>query len=39
LVSYTLDPESTTRPSGQYSQAVAEWEELESFVESRLRRE
>jgi len=39
LVSYTLNPESGSRPSGPYSQAVAEWEELERFVESRLRRE
>ena len=39
LVTYTLNPESTSRPSGPYSQAVAEWEELERFVESRLRRE
>ena len=39
LVNYTLNPESTGRPGGPYSQAVAEWEELERFVESRLRRE
>ena len=39
LVSYALDPESATRPGGASSQAVAEWEELERFVESRLRRE
>jgi len=39
LVSHTLDPESTSRPAGPYARAVAEWEELESFVESRLRRE
>ncbi len=39
LVSYALDPESATRPGGASAQAVAEWEELERFVESRLRRE
>ena len=39
LVNHTLDPESTSRPAGPYARAVAEWEELESFVESRLRRE
>ncbi len=39
LVNHTLNPESTNRPNGPYSQAVADWEELERFVESRLRRE
>jgi hypothetical protein len=39
LVNHALDPESTSRPGGPYAQAVAEWEELERFVESRLRRE
>jgi len=39
LVNHTLDPESTARPGGSSAQAVAEWEELERFVESRLRRE
>jgi len=39
LVGYVLDPESTSRPNGPYSRAAAEWEELETFVESRLRRE
>lgn len=39
LVAHTLDPESTSRPNGPYSRAVAEWEELERFVESRMRRE
>jgi hypothetical protein len=39
LVNYTLAPDSTSRPDGPYNQAVAEWEELERFVESRLRRE
>ena len=39
LVGHVLDPESTSRPNGPYSRAAAEWEELETFVESRLRRE
>ena len=39
LVGYVLDPESAERPNGPYNQAVAEWEQLERFVESRLRRE
>jgi len=39
LVNHTLDPDSTSRPSGPHSRAAAEWEELETFVESRLRRE
>jgi hypothetical protein len=39
LVNHTLNPESSSRPNGPYSRAVAEWEELESFVESRFRRE
>ena len=39
LIGQVLDPESTAKPSGSTAQAVAEWEELERFVESRLRRE
>lgn len=39
LVDYVLDPESGERPDGPYNKAVAEWEQLERFVESRLRRE
>ncbi len=39
LIGHVLDPESTAKPSGSTAQAVAEWEELERFVESRLRRE
>ena len=39
LIDHVLDPESTAKPSGSTAQAVAEWEELERFVESRLRRE
>lgn len=39
VVNHALDPETTSRPNGPYSRAVAEWELLENFVESRLRRE
>jgi len=39
VVDHALDPEASSRPNGPYSRAVAEWEELERFVESRLRRE
>lgn len=38
LVNHVLDP-AQPRPDGPYAQAVREWEELEGFVESRLRRE
>ena len=36
---YVLDPDEHSRPNGPYAAAVKEWEELERFVESRLRRE
>lgn len=39
LVGYVLEPESATRPEGSPATAVGQWEELERFVESRLRRE
>jgi hypothetical protein len=39
LVAYVLDPESVGKPSAPYSAAVREWEQLERFIESRLRRE
>ncbi|OBA78209.1 primosomal protein [Mycobacterium sp. 1164966.3] len=39
LVSYVLEPDSVSKPAGPYSAAVREWEKLEQFVESRLRRE
>ena len=39
LVAYVLDPDSVSKPSAPYSAAVREWEQLERFVESRLRRE
>lgn len=39
LVAYALDPSSVTKPAGPYAKAVAQWEKLENFVESRLRAE
>jgi len=39
LVGSVLEPGSAPRPAGPHAKAVAEWEELERFVESRLRRE
>jgi hypothetical protein len=39
LVNYVLEPDEHSRPNGPYAAAVKEWEELERFVESRLRRE
>ncbi|WP_445169114.1 protein export chaperone SatS [Mycolicibacterium sp. Dal123E01] len=39
LVDYVLDPEEHSRPAGPYAAAVKDWEEIERFVESRLRRE
>jgi hypothetical protein len=39
LVNYARNTDSAPRPAGSSAQAVAEWEELERFVESRLRRE
>jgi hypothetical protein len=39
LADYVLEPDGTTRPNGPYASAAKEWEELERFVESRLRRE
>jgi hypothetical protein len=39
LVAYVLDPDSVTAPKPPYADAVHAWEELEAFVESRLRRE
>jgi hypothetical protein len=39
LVAYVLEPGSASKPSAPYSAAVQEWEQLERFVESRLRRE
>ncbi len=39
LVNHVLEPDEHPRPNGPYAAAVKEWEELERFVESRLRRE
>ncbi|WAC90576.1 primosomal protein [Mycobacterium sp. Aquia_213] len=39
LVAYVLEPGSVSKPATPYSAAVREWEDLEKFVESRLRRE
>jgi hypothetical protein len=39
LVAYVLDPDSVSKPAAPYAKAVREWEQLERFVESRLRRE
>jgi hypothetical protein len=39
LVASVLEPGSVSKPSAPYSAAVREWEQLERFVESRLRRE
>jgi len=34
-----LEPDSVGKPTSPYSAAVREWEKLEQFVDSRLRRE
>jgi hypothetical protein len=39
LVAYVLEPDSVSKPRPPYARAVEAWEELERFVESRLRRE
>ena len=39
LVEHILDPDSADRPGKPYTAAAKEWEELERFVESRLRPE
>lgn len=39
LVSYVLDPETAPEPRRPFAPAVKEWEQLEQFVHSRLRRE
>lgn len=39
MVGHVLDPQGAERPAAPYAQAVDEWEQLERFVESRLRRE
>ncbi|MEB3033235.1 protein export chaperone SatS [[Mycobacterium] nativiensis] len=39
LVSYVLDRESVAEPQRPFAPAIKEWEQLEQFVQSRLRRE
>ena len=39
LVGYVLDPESHPEPQRPFVAAVKEWEQLEQFAQSRLRRE
>ena len=39
LVAYVLESDSVSKPAPPYAAAVRAWEELERFVESRLRRE
>jgi hypothetical protein len=39
LVAAVLEPDSADKPEAPYAEAVRNWEELERFVESRLRRE
>ncbi len=39
LAAYVLDSDSVSKPAPPYADAVQAWEELERFVESRLRRE
>ncbi|CAN5194935.1 hypothetical protein BH09ACT8_BH09ACT8_27650 [soil metagenome] len=39
LVAYVLEPDSAKKPAGPYAKVVAEFEKLERFVDSRLRRE
>lgn len=39
MFAHTLDPENTVRPDPPFAAAVKGWEELERFLESRLRRE
>ncbi|MGE2692240.1 protein export chaperone SatS [Mycolicibacterium pulveris] len=39
LFAHVLDPKGVRRPEAPYAKAVSQWEELEAFVESRLRPE
>jgi hypothetical protein len=39
LVAHALDPDTVAKPNPPYAKAAEEWEALESFLESRLRRE
>jgi hypothetical protein len=37
IVDHVLDADNVSKPPAPYAKAVAQWEELETFVESRLR--
>jgi hypothetical protein len=39
LAAHVLEPDSVSKPAPPHAEAVRAWEELERFVESRLRRE
>ena len=39
LIAHVLDPDSVARPAPPFADAVDQWESLERFVESRLRKE
>jgi len=39
LVGHVLDPDTVRKPNPPYAQAVEQWEQLETFLESRLRPE
>jgi hypothetical protein len=39
FIGHVLDPETVARPSGPHTEAVSQWEALETFVDSRLRQE
>ena len=39
VVAHVLDPDTVRRPGPPYAKAVEQWEALEAFVESRLRKE
>jgi hypothetical protein len=39
VAAYVLEPDSVSKPAPPYADVVRAWEELERFVESRLRRE
>ncbi len=39
FVAHVLDPGTVGKPAAPYAKAVAQWEEVETFVESRLRTE
>ena len=39
IVAHALNPDTTRKPTAPYTDAVAQWEQLETFLESRLRPE